>query len=64
MPVYACSDTENKSGMAVTWGIFGLANFATYKYLKYWKGSTESQLKGSKYQIAFANYKSGCSKLL
>ena len=50
--------------MLVTWGCFGLANLATYKYLQYWIGSQEDQLKGDKYKIAFGHYKNNCAKLL
>jgi hypothetical protein len=55
LPIYGCTNRENKKGLAITLGFFGIANLITYRYLKYKKGQT-SITKNLKYQKAFNEY--------
>ena len=47
----------------MTYGLFALANFVTYKLLKY-KRNKESFLKSQKFKVAFGYFLSENAKLL
>ena len=48
--------------MALTWGVFGLANLATYQLLKR-KKAEKSVMESTKYKVAFGTYLKKVDKL-
>lgn len=62
LPIFGFSN-DNRRGQALTFGLFALANFATYKLMNFKKNQVP-MLKSPKYAVAFGSYLTAIEKLV